>query len=149
MLEIIERLIMLELSKNLAKSQAEEQKVLLDTLLDGAQKAAQVVSNIKCISSGGEPKITTPLYKPQPSEPIMEKTSMDLRPPMEPTFMAPKTPVFDESKALLSVYDRLGFIQGKLDNIYVTGICGKADLEPLMKDTFELRKNIYEYLKKK
>jgi hypothetical protein len=146
MLELIERLIMLELSKNLAKSQAEEQKVLLDTLLDGAQKAAQVVSNIKCISSGGEPKVTAPLYK---NEPIKEQQVMDLRPPMEPTFMAPKIPVFDDTKALRSVYDRLGFIQGKLDNIYVTGICGKADLEPLIKDCFELRKNIFDVLTKK
>jgi hypothetical protein len=139
MLELIERLIMLELSKEIAKSQAAEQKNILDTILDGAQKAAQVVNNIKCISAGDDPKPTSPLYE---KEPVTMPTK---EAPTPPSFaaksFAPKDPIAMVSEAIES-------IRSHIETVYQQRSIAKSDLEPIMSALYDLHLDLYEKTKK-
>ena len=132
--ELIERLIMLELSKEIARSQAAEQKNILDTILDGAQKAAQVVNNIKSISSGMEPKQTNPLF--------CEKENFMPKAPITPSFMS------QEVDSLSSACDAIATIRSKLDALYKEQIISKIDLQPIMKELYDLHLAVFNQIKK-
>lgn len=133
--ELIERLIMLELSKEIARSQAAEQKNILDTILDGAQKAAQVVNNIKSISSGMEPKQTSPLF--------CEKENFMAKTPVIPPFM-----VSESDSSLSSTCDAIASIRSKLDALYKDQIIIKVDLQPIMKELYDLHLAVFNQIKK-
>lgn len=137
--DLIERLIMLEISKSLAKSQAEEQKNLLDTILDGAQKAAQVVQNIKTISTGSDPKSIEPLYKPQ-----KESETMVTKPQM-PSFLKTTT----KEDPMLSVFESLTKIRSKVDSLFEIEVIGKADAHDIAKDLYNLHMSVYSFMEKK
>ncbi len=141
MRDIIERLIMLEISKGLAKSQAEEQKNLLDTILDGAQKAAQVVQNIKSISTGSDPKATEPLYKP-----VKEPEAMINKPQM-PSFL--QKPTISKNEPMLGIFEAISKIRSKVDALFEIEVIGKADAHEIAKDLYELHMAVYQSIEKK
>jgi hypothetical protein len=131
---------MLEISKGLAKSQAEEQKNLLDTILDGAQKAAQVVQNIKTISTGSDPKVIEPLYKPaKEPEPMVTKPTM-------PSFLKP---TISKQDPMLGVFEAIAKIRSKVDALFEIEVIGKADAHEIAKDLYDLHMSVYQYMDKK
>jgi hypothetical protein len=133
-----ELLSMLELSKEIARSQATEQKNILDTILDGAQKAAQIVNNIQSISSGNDPKPTQPLFK--------EEQNM-AKPPVAPSFFAvqPTTP---EADPFSVACDAISSIRDKMDKIYKTQSYIQSDLQPIIKELYDLHLALYRNIKK-
>lgn len=138
MIELIERLIMLELSKEIAKSQAAEQKNILDTILDGAQKAAQVVNNIKTISAGNDPKPTSSLYEKEP-------VTMPKEAPMPPSFAAKS---FTTKDPIAMVSEAIESIRSHIETVYQQRSIAKSDLEPIMSALYDLHLDLYEKTKK-
>lgn len=134
---------MLEVSKALAKSQNEEQKNILDTILDGAQKAAQVVQNIKVISSGSDPKPTEPLYHP-PQE--KEENEM-VTPPKMPSFL--QKPQAPKTDPLIAVFEALTKVRSKVDALFEIEVIGKADAHEIAKDLYDLHMLAYQNMEKK
>jgi hypothetical protein len=133
---------MLEVSKALAKSQNEEQKNILDTILDGAQKAAQVVQNIKVISSGSDPKPTEPLYHP-----TIEKEEEMVTPPKMPSFL--QKPQAPKTDPLIAVFEAITKVRAKVDALFEIEVIGKADAHDIAKDLYDLHMLAYQNMEKK
>jgi hypothetical protein len=134
---------MLEVSKELVKSQNEEQKNILDTILDGAQKAAQVVQNIKTISSGSDPKPVEPLYHPQQEE----KEDTMVTPPKMPSFL--QKPQAPRTDPVIAIFEAIAKVRSKVDALFEIEVIGKADAHEIAKDLYDLHMLAYQNMEKK
>lgn len=131
---------MLEASKEVLKSSALEQKNLLDTILDGAQKAAQVVSNIKSISSGSDPKPLEPLYKD-----TQRKEEDMVKPPQPPSFMAPKS---QNPDPIVALCENISTIRQKVEKWLEEPLIPRDDIKPVLKDLYEIHLAAFNMIKK-
>ena len=143
MREIIEALIMLELQKTLAKSQASEQSRILDTILDGAQKAAQIVTNIKNISLGSAPVVVPELYK---EPPILEIEEMKVKAPVpfaefEPELVQ-KTKLEEAMEALATLRVNLA---AQKRNLGVSGALPRVDITAHEAELYRINIMLYDY----
>lgn len=140
---------MLELQRRLVHEQAEEQKNVLDTILAGAQRAAQTVTNIQSIARGNDPKIVEPLYK-EPN--VMKKT---IEPPMpfidieeeeKPCLLARSLEKMAETRLKAANVKKL------LSPILSTSPGGAAALaivKAIESELYEMNQHLYEFYTKK
>lgn len=148
--DMLEKLIMLQILKTMVYSKSEDQKHMLDTILDGANKAARTVANIRSIKEGKEPIALDPLAK----EPVIENISNETT---ERNFMSPiesptppKTQSSQYSTAPLeSIYVDVNVLRKKLDALYESGIIGKNEINELIVETYTLQTKIFNMLKNK
>jgi hypothetical protein len=148
-IEILELMIMLELQRRLVHEQAEEQKNVLDTILAGAQRAAQTVTNIQSIARGNDPKIVEPLYK-EPN--VMKKT---IEPPMpfidieeeeEPCLLAKSLEKIAETRIKASNVKKL--LAGLLAS-NPQGAAAIAIVKAIEGELYEMNKHLYDFYTKK
>lgn len=146
MIELFERIIMAQLLKTLALSKSEDQKAMLDTILDGANKAAQTVANIRSIKEGQEPKILDPLYKEQPpvNFKTQEKELTMMQEPTPPKSMQQKTAYTNTYE---EIYMDLNNIRKKLDTFFESGVCGKNELNELQIDIYAMQTKIWNFIR--
>ena len=146
-LDPIEVLIMLELQKKLAHEQAEEQKNILDTILAGAQKAAQVVTNIQSIAGGNDPKPVEPLYKEpamrKPIEPPMPLIDIDTE---EPCLLAKSLERITETRLKTANVKKLLM---SLMQSNPQGAAVMAVVKAIESELFEINNHIYDFYQKK
>lgn len=140
---------MLQMIKTMAYSKAEDQRAMLDTILDGADKAARTVANIRSIKEGKEPPILEPLAKePCAPEPSIndERESMNLEQPAPPKQPGNKPNSFEPIE---EIYSNVGALRTKLDNYYDTGVVGKKELNELIIDVYTIQTKLFTILKNK
>jgi len=143
MRELIEALIMLELQKGLAQSQASEQNRILDTIFNGTQKAAQIVRNIKNISSGEAPVAVPELYK---EPPILETEEMKVKAPapfaeFEPELTL-KTKLEEAMEALAALRVSLA---AQKRNLGVSGALPRAEITAHEAELYRINIMLYDY----
>lgn len=155
--DMLEKLIMLQILKTMAYSKAEDQKAMLDTILDGANKAAQTVANIRSIKEGNEPKkleplakepVVEPIQSPSPSPSFFERNDMGLESPEPPKSISQSTSKLDVAP-IQSAYNNVNKIRKKLDAMYEQGVMGKAEINELIVDVFTLQTELFQFLKNK
>lgn len=135
---------MLELQKTLAKSQASEQNRILDTILNGVQKAAQVVTNIKNISSGSAALPIPDLYKEPPI--IMETEEMKVKAPLPFAEFEPeltlKTKLEEAMEALAALRVNLA---AQKRNLGVSGALPRVDITAHEAELYRINIMLYDY----
>ena len=134
---------MLELQKTLAKSQASEQSRILDTIFNGTQKAAQIVRNIKNISSGSEALPVPDLYK---EPPILEPETMKVKAPapfaeFEPELTL-KTKLEEAMEALAALRVSLA---AQKRNLGVSGALPRAEITAHEAELYRINIMLYDY----
>lgn len=125
---------MLELQKRLARDHVTEQQRIMDTILNGAEKAAKIVTNIRKVKDGEELLDIKPL---------LEKKEMFRR-------KAPEPPVFESVKEVTlkhpieDILDQFTDVRVMLSNVRksVSSSSGIIDVE---KRLYDINKAIHEY----
>jgi hypothetical protein len=149
--DMLEKLIMLQILKTMVYSKSEDQKHMLDTILDGANKAARTVANIRSIKEGKEPIALEPLAKEPTIENISNETNeRNCMPPLEsPTPPKAQSTSQYSTAPLESIYADVNVLRKKLDAMYETGLAGKNEINELIVETFTLQTKIFNMLKNK
>lgn len=147
---MLEKLIMLQILKTMAYSRSEDQRTMLDTILDGADKAARTVANIRSIKEGKEPPVLDPLAarenQQNTNEPIFERESMNIEQPVPPPKI-PSSAIYTDP--IESIYNDTNALRKKLDNYYDAGVLGKKEINELIIDVFTLQTKLFQVLKNK
>jgi hypothetical protein len=149
MKDMLEKLIMLQILKTMAYSKSEDQKAMLDTILDGADKAARTVANIRSIKEGKEPSKLEPLYKePIEPEPIIE--NFNERKPMTIESPTPPKNIMSQNMDTTQLEDAYGnanSLRRKLDGYYEQGMIGKKEINEMIIDIFTLQTKLFQMIK--
>jgi len=134
---------MLELQKGLAQSQASEQNRILDTIFNGTQKAAQIVRNIKNISSGETPVAVPELYK---EPPILETEEMKVKAPVPFSEFEPeltlKTKLEEAMEALAALRVSLA---AQKRNLGASGALPRVDITAHEAELYRINIMLYDY----
>lgn len=147
--EMLEKLIMLQILKTMAYSKAEDQKAMLDTILDGADKAARTVANIRSIKEGKDAPKLDPLYKepiePEPMIEFNERKSMTIESPQPPKNLVSQN-MIDQTQ-IEDAYGNANSLRRKLDVYYEQGMIGKKEINELLIDIFTLQTKLFQMIK--
>jgi hypothetical protein len=146
--EMLERIMVLQIMKTMAHSKAEEQREMLDVILDGGDRVVKTIANIRAIEQQkGHVIDTKPLARYEPAFYIEQNERIfNMEKPTPPRPIIP--PKTNEQSAMQSIYSEILLIRKKIQSYENAGLCGAAELNELDGDIYSVLIKIYNSINK-
>jgi hypothetical protein len=126
---------------SLTAERAEDQREVLDIILEGNRRIVETIKEIRDISQNLEPKKYEPLARKTYNEKHEETIEMQKPLPPKPTFNYPQK----KSDPLMEViYADIVALRSKIEHYSTIGIIGKNELTEIEVDLYTMQTKIYE-----
>ena len=128
---------------SLTAERAEDQREILDLILEGNRKIVETIKGIRDISQGAEPKKYEPLTRQTYNDKHKETIAMQKPQPPKQLFnnfaQQKKTDPLIET-----IYQDINALRSKIEQYSSVGIVGKNELTELEVDLYTIQTKIYE-----
>jgi signal transduction histidine kinase len=127
---------------SLTAERAEDQREILDIILEGNRRIVETIKEIRDISQNQQPKKYEPLARKDYNE--KHKETIEMQKPVPPkmpfnTYQQPKN-----DSVLEQIFQDISNLRSKIEQYGKVGICGKAELTEFENDLYQIQNKIYE-----
>lgn len=127
---------------SLAAERVEEQREIMDYILEGNQRIIDCIQAVQTSIKGGEKPSYTPLARISYREKHKETLDMIQKPvPPRPRYQESLTP--KPNQELEQVYEQVSALRSSIEAMQVEGIAGRRELDELVERIYQLQNRLY------
>jgi len=130
---------------SLTAERAEDQREILDLILEGNRRIVETIKGIRDISQGVEPKKYEPLTRQNYND--KHKETIEMQKPQPPKQLFQSNNFAQQKKAdplIETIYQDINALRSKIEQYSSVGIVGKNELTELEVDLYTIQTKIYE-----
>lgn len=127
---------------SLTHERAEDQREILDLILEGNRRIVETIKGIRDISQGVEPKKYENLTRQNYND--KHKETIEMQKPQPPKAMNMPFQAQRNESILEVVFQDISNLRSKIEQFSNVGICGKNELAEFEADLYAIQTKLYE-----